>query len=116
MKYKNLINILNDDAFVVITDEKEINKYEALLKKNELPEDIFYKEDVQEKYNGNTGQYDKIINYKFFKLLSDDEIDSMYKIRNSNSLKSIARSLNFFKGLTIVFLVIMVIFIILSFV
>ena len=115
MNYKKFIeNMDSDIAFEKITDEAKIEEYIKLLEEKKLPEDIFYKEFVSDKFNPNTNQYEDNISYEFLRLRSAEEIDLLYKIQNSDSFKSIAGSLNFFKILTIIFLVIMIVFIIIS--
>jgi len=83
-----------------ILDEELVGRYQKILKEGKsLPKDIVYEEEEG-------------VGIRFFKKYSDEEVEAQLEISRTNSLESIASTLNFFKWLTIVGLLVIAVLVV----
>ena len=116
MKFRNILKGENVREFSKeITDDKKIKEYETLLEEGkDLPEGVTYTTKTNEEYPEDGSEIRTYTEYTFYEIMAEEEIEDAIKIKNSNSLADMAKSLRFFKVLTIVSLIISLILVIIG--
>ena len=116
MKFRNILKGENVREFSKeITDDKKIKEYETLLEEGkDLPEGVTYDSNERQYIYTDDGEVLNSCAYTFYEIMAEEEIEDAIKIKNSNSLADMAKSLRFFKVLTIVSLIILLILVIIS--
>jgi Asp-tRNA(Asn)/Glu-tRNA(Gln) amidotransferase B subunit len=100
MAYSRFEEELNDLKLEEEILDPEIRKeYKKMIKNNEdLPDDVRVETDFKTNSNGSV-----VVVYTFYRKITDNEsIKERIEIENMKSLKKIARSLNYFRKLSIV--------------